>query len=300
MRKILLVAGLVPALTACSLFATKRDAGFEQLDAPAAEATDEGRLSETLSAADEKWAGRQDRATLEAAIKLYEEALGYTNDGVKRREIMERIARGTYFLADGLTRNDPAKQKELYNLATTWGERCMAIDPQFKAKVDAGERTEEAVKVLGKEYAGCVYWAASGLGKWAKMEGFATQVSNKDRIKNFVEVVTEKDRNYFYGGPDRYWGAYYSIIPGFMGKDLTKSAEYFEASMKISPDYLGTKVLMADTLANQKDDRQLFETLLKAVIEADPAANAEIEPENRIEQEKARELLSRIDELYPQ
>jgi hypothetical protein len=34
------------------------------------------------------------------------------------------------------------------------------------------------------------------------------------------------------------------------------------------------------------------------VIAADPAADPEIEPENRLEQQKAKKLLARIDELF--
>jgi hypothetical protein len=176
----------------------------------------------------------------------------------------------------------------------------MALSPEFKAKVDSGVKADKAVDVLSKEYTGCIYWAAASLGKWATLKGFATRVANKDRIKNWVDTVTKLDTAYFYGAPDRYWGAYYAILPGFMGKDLTKSEAHFKKSMEIAPAYLGTKVLMAERLATEKSDRAMFKTLLEEVINANPEADPDFTPENRQEQAKAKELLAKIDEIIPE
>lgn len=310
MRKWIGVLALVPMLTACSMFAAERESSYEQAPAPApsqsaesaaagatAPAEAAASAATARAAADAAFENRDDRAQLEQAIGDYEKALAGSPNDVT---LYERLARATYFLADAHLRAEPVKQEEIYNKSIEWGERCMALDANFKAKVEGGTKPDQAAKGLSKEYAGCIYWAAAALGKWATIKGFATRVANKDRIKNWVDTVTLLDPTYFYGAPDRYWGAYYAILPGFMGKDLNKSEEHFKKSLAIAPNYLGTKVLMAERLATERSDRALFKALLEEVINADPNVQPEIAPENKVEQVKAKELLAQIDEKVPE
>lgn len=300
MRQWIAVLTLVPSLAACSMFAADRESGYQQApSAPqAAEAQAAAAGSENARAdADAAFEKRGDKAELEKAIGLYEQAVAQAPGDVS---LYERLARANYFLADAHLRADAAAQEAAYNKSIEWGERCMALDPEFKKKVDAGVKADEAAKGLSKEYTGCIYWAAAALGKWATLKGFATRVANKDRIKNWVDTVTQLDATYFYGAPDRYWGAYYAILPGFMGKDLNKSEAHFKKSLEIAPNYLGTKVLMAERLATERSDRKMYKTLLDEVIAADPNAQPDVAPENVAEQAKAKELLDQIDEKVPE
>jgi hypothetical protein len=57
-------------------------------------------------------------------------------------------------------------------------------------------------------------------------------------------------------------------------------------------------VLWADYLCVKRQDKATFEKLLKDVVAANPAAEPEIEAENALEQEKAKKLLSQIDEKF--
>ena len=298
MQKILALLVLVFTLSACSLFATQRDSGYDMSVDEAVEAHPDGdeRMAVVLADAETAWAGRADLESLRTAVGLYNEAVSLA-PRAERRELLEQAARATYLLADGYKNEQPDEQKKLFHEAIALGERCMSLDPDFQQAVRDGARPDDAAGDLGRDYAGCMYWTAASLGKWAAMEGFATRVANRDRIVALVERVTELEREYFYGGPDRYWGAYYAIIPGFMGRDLDKSEEHFRRAIEIAPTYLGTKVLMAEQLATARRDRELFTSLLEEVIEADPAIDPEIEAENRIEQAKARRLLGQVDDL---
>lgn len=296
MRKISALLVLMFTLSACSLFATKRDAGY---DVSADDATEyaggDERFAEVLGEAELAWTGRADIDSLRASVELYNEALALAPRD-QRLPVVEQAARATYLLADGYMSGDPAAQKKMYHEAIALGERCMSLDPEFRQAVRDGARPDDAAGDLGRDYAGCMYWTAAALGKWAAMEGFATRVANRDRIVALVERVTELDREYFFGGPDRYWGAYFAIIPGFMGRDLDKSEEHFRRSLEIAPNFLGTKVLMAEQLATARRDREMYTSLLTEVLAADPAIDPEIEAENRIEQAKARRLLDQVDD----
>src|SRR5690606_6268268 len=127
--------------------------------------------------------------------------------------------------------------------------------------------------------------------------GFGVLVGQKDNIKATMTRALELDPNFYHGGPHRYFGAFYAVAPGFAGGDPEKSKEHYNKSLEIAPYFLGTKVLMAENLATRLDDEEMFDRLLKEVIEADiTAAPPEIHPEMKIEQEKARELMTLKDE----
>lgn len=291
------VVWLLPWVAGCSLFAANRDAAYDQAPAPSAAPAPAEAAADPRKDADEAFARRDDRAALEKALAGYEALLTAAPASL---ELHVLLARGYYFLGDAHLRADRDAQEAAYNKAMAWGERCMALDAGFKAKVAAGTKPDEAARSLSKEYAGCIYWAAAALGKWASLKGFATRVANKDRIKNWIETVTALEPGYFYGAPDRFWGALYAIMPGFMGKDLVKSEALFTKSLAAAPHYFGTKVLMAERLATEKSDRAMYRRLLEEVIAADPEVDPQIAPENRAEQIKAKELLAQIDEKVPE
>src|SRR5690606_18582055 len=179
---------LAASLSACG---ASRQAGWERSMDRA-----EGDAAEVLAAAEVAWAARADVEELRKAITLYEKAEAI-EPGV-RLETTIRLARAYYVLADGFYRGDSGSQLKYYDLAVGWGERAMAHSAEFRAAVGGGKPVEDAVSVLGKEYAGAVYWAASGLGKWAKMKGFTTLLAQKNKVKKFMEFVTAVDPGYYY------------------------------------------------------------------------------------------------------
>jgi hypothetical protein len=162
--------------------------------------------------------------------------------------------------------------------------------------VTKDEKVEEAIKVVGKEGLEAMYWYAVNLGKWSRAKGLATLLGNKDRVKGVLTRVLELDETFFHGAPHRYFGAYYSLLP--VGRDLEKSRQHFEKSLAIAPGYAGTKVLMAETYAVKKQDRALFDKLLDEVLAMPEGAIPGLEPETRVEKQKARELKGQADDLF--
>ncbi len=247
-----------------------------------------------LVEADALWEQRSDKAQLQAALAKYEQA--YTANP-RNREVAGKLVRGWYFLGDA---HMPEKEQKIatWDTATTWGKRCLAINDAFKAKIDAGEKEADAVKVATLEDVPCLYWTATALGKWAKAIGIAKALKHKDTAVAYITRVGELQPTYFYGAPDRYWGAYYSVLPSFAGQDLAKSKTHFDLSIAAAPDYLGTRVLMAENWAVKSQDRATFDAQIKAVLDADPNVIPEIAPENRAEQDKARRLQAEASELF--
>jgi hypothetical protein len=261
-----------------------------------AKATGEATAAEGLKAeAEALWAERGDAEKLKAALAKFE---GAYNANPTDREITARLVRGWYFLGDAHETETDAKNLA-FDTAVSWGKRCLAINTDFKARLDKGDQKEtEVVDALVKEDVPCMYWTSSALGKWAKLNGILTSLKHIDTVKAYMGRIGDLQPDFFYHGPDRYWGAYYSLIPSFSGRDLDKSKSHYDKSIAGSPQYLGTQVLVADTWAVNSQDKATYLRNLQAVIDADPGDDPDIGPENRAEQKKAKRLLDQASERF--
>ena len=120
-----------------------------------------------------------------------------------------------------------------------------------------------------------------------------TSLKHIDTVKAYM-VDREVQPDYFYHGPDRYWGAYYSPIPSF--SVATSTSPRHSTSIEGSPQYLGTGA-RRNTWAVNSQDKETHLRMLQAVIELIPATT-DIGPENRAEQAKAKKLLGKADERF--
>jgi len=245
---------------------------------------------------DEHWAKRTDPAAIRAALVEWEKAAAAEP---KNMEVLVKLTRGYYFLADGYLRSNEKEYLEVMDKAVKWGEKAMvAASPEFEAKMRDGGKIPEAVKLVPKEGVPAMYWYASALGKWAKMKGFAVLLGQKDNVKATMDRCLELEPTFFYGGPHRYFGAFYAVAPAFAGGDLEKSKVHFNKSLEIAPAFPGTKVLWAAELSTKEQDEDTFEKLLNEVLAAPDDAIPELVPEVLAEKGKAKELLAQQDDLF--
>ena len=185
-----------------------------------------------------------------------------------------------------------------HDAGAKWGERILGLRAEFRKCVAADNKDYECLQHATKEDVAGVYWAYANLGKWSVLKGFTTVLANKSKLKNFVDAAARLDPTFYYGAADRGLGAYYAKAPSFAGGDLNLSDAHFKKSLKVAPNYLGTKVLIAEYWTVKKQDKALFIKLLKEVIAADPTTIPEITPIQKIEQRKAKKLLAQADDLF--
>lgn len=187
-----------------------------------------------------------------------------------------------------------------FQAGTQAAERgLMSLSPEFKERMQAGSRVDQALEVLGADAVPALYWRASNLGKWASADSFATLLSYKDEIRAVMAHCLENDRDYFHWGPDRYFGVFFGRAPSFAGGDLERSKTHFEASLSREPNYFGTHVLMAQDYAVKAQDRAVFDEHINYVLNGDPmSAGPELGPENRCEVRKARLLQEQAPTLF--
>jgi tetratricopeptide (TPR) repeat protein len=271
----------------------------ESQQKPTQQTTDTGNgggAMDLVAQGDAKWEQRTTPDNVRAAIAAWEKA-AEADPG--NPDLLIKLTRAYYFLADAYLRDDEKQYLQMMDQGVKWGEKAMvATSPEFEQKMRGGAKYPDAVKSVPKEGVPAMYWYASALGKWAKRKGFAVLLGQKDNVKATMDRCLELDPEFFYGGPHRYFGAYYAIAPSFAGGDLEKSKVHFKKSLEIQPDYVGTKVLWAAELAVKLQDEETFDRLLAEVLAAPDDIIAELEPEIVVEKQKAKELIANKSELF--
>jgi len=303
------IAVLLLSTSAC---AAKRESALKDTET-ITKATEQGEFSQTLQQAQAHWDKRANKDDLVKSINLMEKAVkmpasDMSEDERKAElaETYEHLSRAYYLLGDSHIRleakEDGDKDDEMmgvFEKGVTAAEKAIALrDPNF-AKIVAEKKNKWQTAVVDADPKAipALYWYSTNLGKWALLEGIATILARKDDIKATMDWVIQHNPEYFFGAPYRYFGVYHTKVP-IGGGDPPKSKESFERSIKIAPNYLATKVLMAESYAVLAGDRELFDKLLNEVVAADPNAVPEIAPENQLEQQKARAMLAKADDLF--
>ncbi|MFN7953694.1 MAG: TRAP transporter TatT component family protein [bacterium] len=263
----------------------------------AAKTADVSQLGDLVREGDEAWARRENPDEIRRAIAAWEKVVAQDPTA---REILAKLSRANYLLAYGHMLGEAQKDARLatYEAGAQYGERALALNPEFKRLVLAGGKDTDALSACTKDDAPALQWYYANLGRKANEQGIQKVLLYKEKLFKLASRLAEVDEGFFHGSGPRLLGTYYAKAPGFAGGDLAKSKQQFDRSLALAPNYFGTKVLMAEFYATKKGDKALFEQLLNEVANADPRVLPDVEPEQKIEQENARKLLARAAELF--
>jgi tetratricopeptide (TPR) repeat protein len=241
------------------------------------------------------WQKRDVKESLSQAIQKFEQ-LHKANPS--DQEILLSLIRSNFIMGDFHTKDKDQKLKILEK-AFHYGDQALALNAEYSQRLKKGNDIEEAVKALTMKEVPLMFWTAASIGKYARTKGIFASIKFKGKILALISRVEELEPAYFYGAVNRYWGGYFAVIPGIAGKDLKKSKQNFEKSLQLAPEYLGTKVLMAETYFVEKDDEKDFKKILNEVVQDTKSENhPELGPENRLEKIKAKKLLENVDEYF--
>lgn len=269
-------------------------------------ATEAGDFAALVAQGDAHWENRSDRAEVEAALAAWEAATRVeTGSDVDRNAalypVYVKLSQGWYWLAHAHIRWEVEPDEALmaaYERGMEFGEIALALNNEAWTRALTYEQPiPDAVAVLQPSDVPAVYWYATNLGRWAIVRGIATVLSKVTDIKAMMDRVEAMDPDYFYGAPDRYFGVYYTKLP-FGNPDLDQSRRRFESSIERFPQYLETRILLADDWARVTNNRAIAEEQCRYVLEADISQWPELLPENMNAQRRAQFILDNIDEYF--
>ncbi len=277
--------------------------GIDDLIAP----TGEGEFDALVTTADAHWAERSNRADVEAAIEAWEAAIhAPTADGVDRRAAMVpvfvNLSKGYYWLAHGHLRWDDAAGDEVmlatYEIGMNYGAQAIALSNDAWRRALLYETPiPDAVDTLTPDDVPAVYWYASNLGRWGLVRGIATVLSRVHDIKAMMDRVELMAPDFFYGATNRYFGVYYTKLP-FGNPDVDQAERRLGQCISDYPEYLETRILLAEDWAMVTQERAIAEEQIQVVLDADISQWPELYPENRNAQLRAEHLRGELDEIF--
>jgi len=281
----------------CSALGCKTQKVVEQNES--IESINEIELGQSEDVANSAWAKRENKEALAKAI----EAWTRITEEKESAELLVKIARARFLYADAFLFEDDvqtrvARQEMLLAGSEAAFAALKITSPELIDLEASGASHKESLLKLTPDSIGALYWYSVNLARWARADGPLRMMRHKGDIRLNLERIRRLDPTFFYGAPERFFGALEAATIGLLGGSLERSNAAFERAIAIAPEYLGNKVVYAKLGAVAKKDRALFERLLQEVLSADPTICEGCAPENFLEQQKAKRLLARIEKLF--
>lgn len=241
------------------------------------------------------WARRDEPDALQEALSLYARAAEREPES---RWLRIRLVRGWVLHASH--HSGPDETEAAWEMALGWGESCLSLNSEYAAlRQKERESEQSAARALSADDVPCAYWTAQAWEGWLTHQGASTRLLARDAAPAFVERISALEPTYHYSAIARYWGSHYARLPPFAGRDLERSRTHFSHARADSPGFLGTDVEMAQHWAVTAGDQDTFVALLEGVLAADLDGAPDVRPENRVAQDRARELLANQGVFFP-
>ncbi|MFC1513984.1 TRAP transporter TatT component family protein [candidate division KSB1 bacterium] len=242
-------------------------------------------------------------------------------------EFAEDAIPGSIVLIDGLIRTDPKNKDVLlqgvgtytgyalgfledledkerainnYRKAKDYGLQMLSLDSKFKGKLNSSiAELESALDKADVSDVPYLFWAANAWGSYIKLN-LANDVraaADIGKVDAIMKRVTELDEDFYFGGAYMVLGVM-EIERGIAGRP-ERAKEYFEKAMEISEGkFLLIPVLYARHYAVGMFDEELFDELLKKVVEAPDDHLPAFMLHNAIAKKKAKYYISMKDEWF--
>ena len=186
---------------------------------------------------------------------------------------------------------DPEYAKELYLLGKEYSIRALKQDRRFKKGIESGYKISELVEKLSSKYTEPLCWAAinGGLHIILNLDDLGVLIGLADIIAMIKRSIS-LDENYFHGVGKVFLGAYYALVPSYLGLGggEESSRKIFQEARKISKNqFLLVDLFEARFLATTIDDELLFEQKLNQVLSADASALKQAQLINELSKVKA-------------
>ena len=242
------------------------------------------------------WGKRANPKSAKLAVLFYEKAfeLNHTN-----LNLAASLSEAYYFQANYLE-SDLSKRDTLYLKGAKSAKTGFENSTFYQYFIDTTEFesnkiTLEAIKKAPIETIGVLFWWVNNQGRYLINKPVIERISSREALEVTMLRISTLDEDYYYGGPTRFFGMFYSRLPGV---PLDRAKLNFDQSLLDNPNFFGTKVLRARYYHTKLGNRELFEEDLKTIIDSDPSLLPDAMPENLFEQEKAKELLNNVTILF--
>ena len=152
-----------------------------------------------------------------------------------------------------------------------------------------------ALSEVPKELVPSMYWWATNKLWYLKTKPAIERINQRELLEVIMHRVISLEPNYDYGGAYRFFGVFYSRIPGV---DLSQSKTYFEKAISSDEAYFGNQVQMSEFYYQKSEDKTSFIEQLEYVKSLDASMSNSNMAENLYYQKRANKLLLQQDTLF--
>ncbi len=215
------------------------------------------------------WAGREDPARAREAVSTFE---ALVRESPNDYDALLRLSRLHYWIGQNLEATSGSEAIAHYVKGREYGHRAAAAAP---------------------DRAGGYFFEAANLGRENSLRGKFKSLLGVGKVEELNRKAEAIQPDYFYRGPDRFFCAYYTRLPGLLGGSLSRAIEHGRKAVEAFPNYAGNRFLLAE--AYVKDGKNdLARAELEAALATPDDANPDAIPEQRLEKKRAAYLLKRI------
>jgi hypothetical protein len=239
-----------------------------------------------------------DRAGLAASIAAHEDVLR-----LHPQHYASLVTLSNQCILKGAAFDQTAAEREAsFDRAMHLAERAMYTNPQFRRRVDAGERPWEASDALGRrEMEAMMFWSTAVLYQFKDVMGWPAKIANVrwiGRIGPFLERMHALDPDWGGGAIQFSLSLHYGILPGFMGGDTDRSAALLEEAVAYGAPWMLSRWGRAKYFQVRDGNREGFREDCQWVLAQDPAADGEAYYWRVYFHEDARRMLAAIDDHF--
>jgi hypothetical protein len=283
MKNLHIVSIFVILLINCSLLTTKSN-------------TNKINADSHINQGNAYWGKRASPKSAKLAVLFYKKAFELNQTDL----ILAASLSKAYFFQAYYVESDLSKRDTLYLKGAESALRGFENSTFYQSfsdtsKFENNKMKLEAIKIAPIETIGVLFWWVNNQGKFLINKPIIDRIGSREILEVAMHRISTLDEDYYYGGPTRFFGMFYSRLPGV---PLDRAKLNFDQSLLDNPNFFGTRVLRARYYHTKLGNRELFEEDLKFVINGDPSLLPDAMPENLFEQEKAKELLNNTTILF--
>lgn len=153
---------------------------------------------------------------------------------------------------------------------------------------------------ISKEALPSLFWLGQCWGGWLLLNlDDLSAFADISKVESIMTRVLDWDPAYHYSGPHLFLGGFYGGRSRMLGGNPEKAKYHFEESLRITDrKYLLNQLLYAKTYAVQSQNRELFEKLLKEILQTSDDLLPKQRLANAVAKIKAKSLLELADDLF--
>ena len=242
------------------------------------------------------WQQRSDTNSVRKANYI----LGLANNVERNNKDIVNIYSQSLFFQGMFLEYDKIKKDSLFLKGAEVAKYSILNDSLFKTNFnetigDDDFKMLSALSVAPKELVPGMYWWATNKLWYLNNKPAIERINHRELLEVIMHRIIALEPDYLYGGPYRFFGIFYSRIPGV---EITQSKSYFEKAISSYPNYFGNKVQMSEFYHQKAENKNLFQNQLNSIISIEPTIDPVIIPENVFYQKRAVLLLGQKETLF--